>query len=29
MGGLKTGDLVRLEIGDRTGHGPVYIQPGR
>jgi MoCo/4Fe-4S cofactor protein with predicted Tat translocation signal len=28
MGGLKTGDMVRLESGDRTVTGPVYVQPG-
>jgi MoCo/4Fe-4S cofactor protein with predicted Tat translocation signal len=26
--GLKTGDVVRVEIGDRSVTGPVYIQPG-
>jgi molybdopterin-containing oxidoreductase family iron-sulfur binding subunit len=26
--GLKTGDLVRVEIGDRSVTGPVYVQPG-
>jgi len=28
MLGLKTGDVVRVEIGDRSVTGPVYIQPG-
>jgi MoCo/4Fe-4S cofactor protein with predicted Tat translocation signal len=26
--GIKTGDLVRIELGDRTVTGPVYVQPG-
>jgi hypothetical protein len=28
MLGLKTGDVVRVEIGDRSVTGPVYVQPG-
>src|SRR4029453_12320458 len=28
MLGLKTGDIVRVEIGDRSVTGPVYVQPG-
>jgi molybdopterin-containing oxidoreductase family iron-sulfur binding subunit len=28
MLGLKTGDVVRLELGDRSVTGPVYVQPG-
>jgi MoCo/4Fe-4S cofactor protein with predicted Tat translocation signal len=26
--GLRTGDVVRVEIGDRSVTGPVYVQPG-
>jgi molybdopterin-containing oxidoreductase family iron-sulfur binding subunit len=26
--GVKTGDVVRVEIGDRNVSGPVYVQPG-
>jgi Fe-S-cluster-containing dehydrogenase component len=28
MLGLKTGDVVRVELGDRSVTGPVYVQPG-